>query len=218
MGSGKRKRPYSRPRKGSAEEKAVEKAVEKDEGKKELSAEEEHLRERQRKLREIALRERANGREYKKAKWRRTIQKTPRKDVKRDRKGIVPDVVIVPIAWKERKEECESIFNACRDLQRGMRKAGVQCTLDDNNEFMPGTKFKYWEQRGVKVRVELGPRDFRQHLITIATTSVPGKLADKQTIKHISEQQVADHVKRVLKTVNEQVEAEESKKHVKFDA
>ena len=55
--------------------------------------------------------------------------KTPRKDVKRDRKGIVPDVVIVPIVWKERREECESIFQACKELQRGINKAGELCTI-----------------------------------------------------------------------------------------
>ena len=68
---GKRKRPFSRKRKkasagGEGEDKA--KPTE------EVTAEEKHLRDRQRKLREIALRERAHGREYKKAKWRRTIQ------------------------------------------------------------------------------------------------------------------------------------------------
>lgn len=137
--------------------------------------------------------------------------------MKRDRKGIVPDVVIVPIVWKERREECESIFQACKELQRGINKAGVQCTLDDSNEFMPGTKFKYWEQRGVKVRVELGPRDFRQHLITIATTTVPGRVADKETIKHISVQQVADHLKRTLASATTKAAEEETKRHVKFE-
>ena len=57
------------------------------------------------------------------------LSKTPRKDVKRDRKGIVPDVVIVPIVWKERREECESIFQACKELQRGINKAGELCTI-----------------------------------------------------------------------------------------
>ena len=120
---------------------------------------------------------------------------------------------------------------------------GVQCTLDDSNEFMPGTKFKvsrvaalrirlrrhrratdfgnvtpqYWEQRGVKVRVELGPRDFRQHLITIATTTVPGRVADKETIKHISVQQVADHLKRTLASATTKAAEEETKRHVKFE-
>ena len=70
---GKRKRPFSRKRKetsagGEGEDQAKPTTTE------EVTAEEKHLRDRQRKLREIALRERAHGREYKKAKWRRTIQ------------------------------------------------------------------------------------------------------------------------------------------------
>ena len=130
---------------------------------------------------------------------------------------VVPDVVVVPIVWKEKKDECEQITGACKSLHRALKKAGLQCALDDNNDFMPGTKFKFWEQRGVKLRVELGPRDYRQHLITIATTTVPGRVADKQTIKHITEQQVADHVKRMLTSLKESIESEQNKKHVKFD-
>ena len=69
---GKRKRPFSRKRKEtSAGGEGGDKAKPTTE---EVTAEEKHLRDRQRKLREIALRERAHGREYKKAKWRRTIQ------------------------------------------------------------------------------------------------------------------------------------------------
>ena len=69
---GKRKRPFSRKRKEtSAGGEGRDKAKPTTE---EVTAEEKHLRDRQRKLREIALRERAHGREYKKAKWRRTIQ------------------------------------------------------------------------------------------------------------------------------------------------
>ena len=220
---GKRKRPFSRPRKDGAVKET--KASKKAEGAvaaaaKEVPPEEAERREKQRKLREIALRERASGREYKKAKWRHlaTVPKTKKEfPVVRDRKGIVPDVVVVPIVWKEKKDECEQITGACKSLNRALKKAGLQCTLDDNNDFMPGTKFKFWEQRGVKLRVELGPRDYRQHLITIATTTVPGRVADKQTIKHITEQQVADHVKRILTSHKESIESEQNKKHVKFD-
>ena len=68
----KRKRPFSRPRKkdGAGEQAAAGAA----ETQAEVSKEELHLRDRQRKLREIALKERALGREYRKAKWRRTIK------------------------------------------------------------------------------------------------------------------------------------------------
>ena len=69
----------------------------------------------------------------------------------------------------------------------------------------------------MKLRVELGPRDFRQHLITIATTTTPGKVAEKQTIKNISVQQVSDHVKRMLASINEKAEEQAKKKHTKFD-
>ena len=46
--------------------------------------------------------------------------------MKRDRKGIVPDVVIVPIVWKERREECESIFQACKEEPELRERFGAE--------------------------------------------------------------------------------------------
>jgi len=41
-------------------------------------------------------------------------------------------------------------------------------TVDDNEKTTPGAKFNYWEKRGVPLRVEVGPRDLKDQMITIA--------------------------------------------------
>mmetsp|Transcript_4787 Transcript_4787/g.8449 ORF Transcript_4787/g.8449 Transcript_4787/m.8449 type:complete len:266 (+) Transcript_4787:35-832(+) len=186
-----------------------------------VSDNEKKRRERQRKLREIAIRERQNGREYKKYKAKRSLAITESrengswnrsKDDRRKsgkRKGEF-DVVIIPIGWLERHYEYERILNACRELHQGLCKENIRCAIDDSNDFMPGTKFKFWEEQGVKLRVELGPRDMNRQLLTIAKTTVPGRLAEKQTIKHISSQQVADHLKRIIEGFAGE------KQHIKF--
>merc|ERR1712078_761400 len=113
---------------------------------------------------------------------------------------------------RDRADETARILALCKELHEGIRVAGLEATLDDDQSFMPGSKFKHWEQRGVKLRIELGPRDYRNKLLTIAITTIPGQMAQKQTIKHITSSQVADHLKRLMQGM-----PETTSKHVKFD-
>ena len=66
-------------------------------------------------------------------------------------------VAIVPIYRKD--EEKQAVYEAAGKLTAEMRERGLAVELDDREEYKPGKKFFYWEQRGVPVRVEIGPRD-----------------------------------------------------------
>lgn len=86
-----------------------------------------------------------------------------------DRRGLVlppkvapVQVVIVPIAQKK-----EGVLEKCAEIKTALEAAGVRVTLDDS-ENSPGWKFNEWEMKGVPVRIEVGPRDIEQGVVTYA--------------------------------------------------
>jgi prolyl-tRNA synthetase len=89
-----------------------------------------------------------------------------------DDKGLVlpprlapHQVVIVPIG---RNEAAELTGAAARSLAEQLRAAGVRVHVDDNRpQLSPGFKFNDWEMRGVPVRIEIGPRDLDNELVTL---------------------------------------------------
>ncbi len=73
-------------------------------------------------------------------------------------------VVIVPIPYKGREE---GVNKTCEGVAEKLRAANVRVKLDLRTDLTPGSKFYYWELRGVPLRVEIGPRDVEQDMVTI---------------------------------------------------
>ena len=44
-------------------------------------------------------------------------------------------------------------------MKRACEDAGLSVVLDARDELRPGAKHFEWEQKGVPVRIEIGPRD-----------------------------------------------------------
>ena len=65
--------------------------------------------------------------------------------------------VIVPI-WKKDAQKAE-ILQYADEIFAKLRKAGVRVKVDDRDSERPSQKFFHWEQRGVPIRIEIGPRD-----------------------------------------------------------
>jgi prolyl-tRNA synthetase len=65
--------------------------------------------------------------------------------------------VLVPIYRKD--EERASVLEKANQLARDLRGASVNVQVDDREGYTPGAKFYHWEQRGVPLVLELGPRD-----------------------------------------------------------
>jgi prolyl-tRNA synthetase len=88
-----------------------------------------------------------------------------------DDKGIVlpPRVapvqaVVVPI-YKNDAEKASVCAEGARIVAE-MRQQGVRGRLDDR-DMKPGPKFFEWEQKGVPVRLELGPRDLAERKVVV---------------------------------------------------
>ena len=87
-----------------------------------------------------------------------------------DEKGLVlpPNVapiqvVVVPLLFKGKREMVEEkaveLYNLLKDM-------GVRVEID-NRDIRPGRKFYHWELRGVPVRIEVGPKDLENKMVTI---------------------------------------------------
>ncbi|EGO29439.1 hypothetical protein SERLADRAFT_345428 [Serpula lacrymans var. lacrymans S7.9] len=69
--------------------------------------------------------------------------------------------VVVPcgITAKTTDEDRAKINNACDELAKVLIKAGVKAKADLRDGYTPGYKFNDWEQKGVPLRLEIGPND-----------------------------------------------------------
>ncbi len=86
-----------------------------------------------------------------------------------DDKGLVfpPEVapvqvVVIPIVFGK----SEDILNACRDVAGLLKEKGIRVALDESDE-RPGAKYYRWEKKGVPLRLEIGPRDLKNNVVTI---------------------------------------------------
>jgi prolyl-tRNA synthetase len=65
-------------------------------------------------------------------------------------------VVIVPVVYKD---IAESLIVKANELRDALRAAGVRCEVDARANYTAGWKYNHWEQKGVPIRLELGPKD-----------------------------------------------------------
>lgn len=86
-----------------------------------------------------------------------------------DDKGLVlpprvapVQVVIVPIVSKA----CtyQEINPYCQEIANALTKdgSGIRVEVDDRTIYNPGWKYNHWEQKGVPIRIEVGPRDLKE--------------------------------------------------------
>ena len=70
--------------------------------------------------------------------------------------------VILPIAAHK-----GGVLEACGALFDRLKAAGFRVKLDDRDTVSPGFKFNDWELKGVPVRLEVGPRDLENGVVTV---------------------------------------------------
>ena len=75
-------------------------------------------------------------------------------------------------------EECRE---RARLMVEEMRLAGVRVELDDRVEMSFGRRSTDWELKGVPVRVEVGPRDLAQGVVTVVRRDLPSDSPDRKT-------------------------------------
>lgn len=97
---------------------------------------------------------------------------------------LLMQVIIIPIYWKKRDAEMQQVLALAGSVMQLLKQNSISASLDTDESRTPGQKYKLWEERKVRVRIEIGPKDAaaRQCVLAHASAS-PGQLAAKQTHK-----------------------------------
>jgi len=89
-----------------------------------------------------------------------------------DDKGLVmpPKVaplqaVIVPILSKKMTTEIADPY--CDSVLKDLKSQGLRAKYDDRSMYNPGWKYNHWEQKGVPIRIEVGPKDIENKQVRI---------------------------------------------------
>ncbi len=72
-------------------------------------------------------------------------------------------VVIIPIIFKEKEDV---VLNFTDKLEELLKNSGIR-VKQDKRDLRPGKKYYEWEQRGVPLRIEVGPRDIENNKIVL---------------------------------------------------
>ena len=138
-----------------------------------------------------------------------------------DNRGLVvpprvsrKQVVIVPvgITAKSTDEERTAIYEEVDALAMVLRANDIRVETDFREGYSPGWKFNDWEQKGVPLRLEFGPKDSASHQVTTSRRDIQG---NKGTIA-ITE--LASGVKNLLDAIQKDLydrADKEFKSHVK---
>jgi prolyl-tRNA synthetase len=73
-------------------------------------------------------------------------------------------VVIIPIPFKG-KEELVNSYS--KEIEGMLKESGIRVFLDGDNRLRPGEKYYKWEMFGVPVRIEVGPREAENNMLTL---------------------------------------------------
>ncbi|MGI9015515.1 MAG: proline--tRNA ligase [Euzebya sp.] len=90
----------------------------------------------------------------------------------------------------------EEVRDVCADLEQRLMRAGVRSRLDDRTDTSFGRRATEWELKGVPVRLELGPRDLAEGVVTLARRDT----GEKETV---SLEGVIDRVIELLEQIQE---------------
>jgi prolyl-tRNA synthetase len=80
--------------------------------------------------------------------------------------NIAPiQIVIIPIYFKDAADT--KIIDECKRIKDLLTKNGMRVTLDETKG-KPGSKFYFWEQKGVPLRIEIGPKDLEKNQVVMS--------------------------------------------------
>ncbi len=82
-------------------------------------------------------------------------------------------VVIVPI-YKTDAEK-ETVLTKCQEIAQDLKDA-ARVHIDNRDNLTPGFKFNYWEQKGVPMRLNIGPKDVANNVVEIARRDTGEKI------------------------------------------
>ena len=83
-------------------------------------------------------------------------------------------VVIIPILRASDAAGSQAVLDEAETLLTALRAHGVRVVFD-KSEYKPGHKYFVWEQKGVPLRIEIGPRDVTNQQVMVKRRIDEGK-------------------------------------------
>jgi prolyl-tRNA synthetase len=85
-------------------------------------------------------------------------------------------IVIIPIYRND--DERQMVMPVVNFVREGLSDYRIH--IDDRQEVTPGYKFNDWEMRGVPLRIEIGPKDVANEVLTLSRRDILGKSGKRQ--------------------------------------
>ena len=82
--------------------------------------------------------------------------------------------IVIPVAQQK-----PGVIPAARELYTALKDAGIRVKIDESDK-TAGWKFSEYEMKGVPVRVEIGPRDMENGLVTLVKRNTGEKISIKK--------------------------------------
>ena len=105
-------------------------------------------------------------------------------------------VILVPIYKTD--EERGAVITKIKQLHATLVGAGIRAKIDDREGMTPGAKYFEWEEKGVPVRLECGPKDLQNNTVVLANR-VEQEKAKKKSFVPVD--QVVEQVQALLQTI-----------------
>ncbi|CAN0010404.1 unnamed protein product [Pylaiella littoralis] len=100
--------------------------------------------------------------------------------------------VIIPIVTK--KVRLDTIAEFVDPIVAKLKAAGVRVKCDDRINYTAGWKYNHWEQKGVPIRLEVGPRDLESKQTVMARRDTGEKMT-------VAEGDITSKVLELLETI-----------------
>jgi len=134
-----------------------------------------------------------------------------------DDKGLVlpPKVAQVQVILVPCGKVSDATTDRIKDLNKALLAAGVRSRTDLRDHYKPGWKFNHWEQKGVPIRLEVGPRDVESGGCVLVRRDT----GEKIVVPNASDAGFAEQVQTILTTIQSDMFAKASQQmsdNIKF--
>ncbi len=126
-------------------------------------------------------------------------------------------IVIIPIILGDKEIIIQESGRLFEELKNYFR-----VKLDDRDDYTPGYKFYDWELKGVPLRIEIGPRDIKNNVITIARRDKFERITVRRDEVKTKIREILDDIQKNLnekawKYMNSMIKTAESMEEIKKD-
>ena len=100
--------------------------------------------------------------------------------------------IVIPVAQQK-----PGVIPAARELYTALKDAGIRVKIDESDK-TAGWKFSEYEMKGVPVRVEIGPRDMENGLVTLVKRNTGEKIS-------IKKEELVNKVQELFETIHQEM-------------